>query len=293
MPIEASGNSFILKSAENIKHSNTQPCTQNVRPNTVNNVDKFISTKDDDKSSKKGIFSSLALGVAMAGLFFLPDFLLRKHIVKSENLFDKLLKVNLLIGQEVTSRKQVGLKNGNIKLTFENEKDLCKDIETIILEGSKIKQRIVCRKKKLPNGKYIVQEMKSYKGDNLVNNEEFTQKGSSNLVKHFKRIQIDRGEYKELTKGKQKRQIAKSHYTTQGQPILRSIETDTHKENTAFLYSGDECVGVDKQVISKNDDSEYHVLTLPNKGIFGRKYNPETDGHQFDESLMSKLLNNF
>ena len=66
------------------------------------------------------------------------------------------------------------------------------------------------------------------------------------------------------------------------------------KENMAFLYDGDKCIGTDTQIIPKNNpDNQYNVLTIPNAGIRNKVYDPNKDQKPYDTSLLKKFMQNF
>lgn len=296
MGIEGYNNNFILKAAENTKATNIQPANlQPVVNQSVNHElkDTFEKKNNNDNFIKSNLLSTIASGVVLASILFLPELLMRKQLNVNSSLLGKLTKYKPLIGNKLTSNSQMVLKNGKIRINLENDKDRFKYCETVILDGAKIKQRIISKKEKMPDGTYVLREMKSYKGDNLVSNEELKKNETKYLVKHFKRVDNGGHEASVMLQEGEKIKKYREHYSSLGQPILKISEHDKYKENMAFLYSGERCVGTDKQVISKSDGSQYHILTLPENGIFAHKYNPEVDGRQYDFSLMQKLLENF
>ena len=271
MAIEGYNNNFILKAASNTKANSIQPENSQPIVNRSKNIelkDTFKKKSNNDNFIKNNLLSTIASGIILACILFLPELLMRKQLKVTSSLLGKLTQYKPLIGNELTSHSQTTLKSGKIRINLENDKGRFKYCETVIMDGAKIKQRIITKKEKMVNGKYVLREMRSYKGDNLVSNEELKKNETKYLVKHFKRTWIGGHEADIMVQTGQKIKKYREHYSCLGQPVLKILEKDKFKENMAFLYSGERCVGTDKQVISKSDGSQYHILTLPENGIF-------------------------
>ena len=296
MAIEGYSNNFILKAAENTKATNIQSANLQPIVNQSKNIelkDTFEKKGNNDNFVKKNLLPAVSYGIALAVMLFLSELLIRRKKNITPNLLESLRNYMPLIGDKFTSQSQKILKNGKMRINIDSDCGRFFYRETLVMDGAKIKQRVISKKEKMLDGTYLLREMKSYKGDNLVNNEELKKNEAKYLIKHFKRTDVGGHEASVKVQEGQKIKKYREHYSSLGQPILKISENDKHKENMAFLYSGEQCVGTDKQLISKSDASQYHILTLPKNGIFAHKYNPEVDGRQYDLSLMKKLLENF
>lgn len=292
MAIEGYNNSFILKSAEK-KQSVKPQATVNQSVNTAVK-DTFEKKTNNAGFIKNNLVSAIASGIAIAAIIFLPELIIRKQYNVTSNLLKKLTKYKPLIGNELTSHTQTTLKNGKIRINLENDKGRFKYCETVVMDGAKIKQRIISKKEKMSDGRYMLREMKSYKGDNLTNNEELEKNETKYLVKHFKRIKVRNKEYEINVKTKDRVQTSREICSSTGQPVFKIFNKNKHKENAVFLYSGEKCVGIDRQIVPKDKNKpQYNILTIPREGIFNLRYNFETDGHLYNKSLMQKFIDNF
>lgn len=292
MAIEGYNNSFILKAAEKNQSVKPQP-KFNQSVNTAVK-DTFEKKTNNDGFIKNNPVSTIVSGVVFAAILFLPELLMRKQYNVTSNLLGKLTKYKPLIGNELTSHTQTTLKNGKIRINLENDKGRFKYCETVIMDGAKIKQRIISKKEKIADGRYMLREVKSYKGDNLVSNEDLEKNSAKYLVKHFKRIKVRNKEYEINLKTKDRVQTFREIYSSTGQLIFKILDKNKHKENAVFLYSGEQCVGIDRQIVPKDKNKpQYNILTIPCKGIFNLRYNFETDGHIYNKSLMQKFIDNF
>ena len=287
-----------IKSTETNKTQITSPQIdkQEIKKDSFENTTspKIITPKENSKAMK--IFNGILSTALFLGLFFLPDILLGSFNKKTKGLLNKYKNFKPVIGEFVTSQKQERLKNGNLKITLENIKDKFKYQEIII--GNKqgnIIQRILIKKEEMPNGKYITRLVKSYKGKNLINNAEIDKNEHKYLFKLFKRSKVQNKEYRTLVKNQgEEHKITRFFTTSNGKPVFRVKENGTQKENMAFLYDGDKCIGTDTQIIPKNNpDNQYNVLTIPNAGIRNKVYDPNKDQKPYDTSLLKKFMQNF
>lgn len=291
---EISSNNLIAKAANTqIKQAevNTAPKPQ-IQPAKP---DEFISSnKKASSTPKNALMMNILSGVILAAVFFLPDIIMRRNARKSTQLIKDLANFKPAIGDTITGQTQTYLKNGKVKTTLETIKGRFKLNEIIIVDKGKITQRILTKKEEMPNGKYVLREMKSYKGDKLINNDEINKNEAKYLFKHYKRSQSANREYSVTISGKDREtEHFKYINTSAGQPVLRIRQKADRKENMAFLYKGERCVGTDTQVIPKDKPQEqYNVLTLPSEGYVSKKYKPETEKNLYDHSLQSKLIEN-
>ncbi len=256
---------------------------------------KIITPKENSKAMK--IFNGVLSTAFFLGLFFLPEILLGTFNKKnSKGLLNKYKNFKPAIGEFVTNQKQERLKNGNLKITLENIKDKFKYQEIIIGNNKgNIIQRILIKQEEMPNGKYITRLVKSYKGKNLINNAEIDKNEHKYLFKLFKRSKVQNKEYRTLVQNQNEPpKITRFFTTSNGKPVFRVKENEIQKENMAFLYSGDKCIGTDTQVIPKNNpDNQYNVLTIPSVNIRNKKYDPSRETKPYDTSLLKKFMQNF
>lgn len=296
--IQAASNNLITQAINNTAKQNTVP------PKTAATIaDTFEKTLPDTSNKPKINSKTLAKVVDIAtsvlvfgGLFFLPDIIFSVKNKKSKGIIDKYKKFKPFIGETLTSQKQETLKNGKLKLTLENIKGRFKYNEIMIIDKQgKMKQRIIIRKEELPNGKYIIRNVRSYKGENLTNNKELAQKADKYLFKEYKRTAPVNKEYKTIVKRQNKEEIVTNYVgASDSKPVFKSTLTPTHKINTAFLYENDKCIGLDKQFVPRNANAEqYSVLNIPTHGIHNKKYDLNKDGQQYDKRYLNKLLQNF
>ena len=287
-----------IKSTEINKIQITNPLTnkEDIKKDTfeTTTTPKIITPKENNTSMK--IFNGIISTAIFLGLFFLPDILLGSFNKKSKELLNKYKNFKPIIGEFVTSQKQEKLKNGNLKITLEKIKNKFKYQEIII--GNKqgnIIQRILIKKEEMPNGKYITRVVKSYKGKNLINNAEIDKNEHKYLFKLFRRSKVQNKEYKTLVQYQNEPpQISKFFTTSNGKPVFRVNENNIQKENMAFLYSGDMCIGTDTQIIPKNNpDNQYNILTIPSANIKNKKYDPSQETKPYDTNLLKKFIENF
>ena len=287
-----------IKSTETNKTQITSPQIdkQEIKKDSFENTTspKIITPKENSKAMK--IFNGILSTALFLGLFFLPDILLGSFNKKTKGLLNKYKNFKPVIGEFVTSQKQERLKNGNLKITLENIKDKFKYQEIII--GNKqgnIIQRILIKKEEMPNGKYITRLVKSYKGKNLINNAEIDKNEHKYLFKLFRRSKVQNKEYKTLVQRQNESpKITRFFTTSNGKPVFRINENEIQKENMAFLYSGDKCIGTDTQIIPiNNPENQYNILTIPKAGIRNKVYDPTKEEKPYDTSLLTKFMQNF
>lgn len=255
---------------------------------------KIITPKEPNKAMK--IFNGVLSTVLFLGIFFLPDLIMARFNKKSQGILDKYKKFKPVIGDVVDSQKQNILKNGNIKITLEKVKNNFKYNEIII--GNKqgnIIQRILIKKEEMPNGKYITRLVKSYKGNDLINTDKINKNEAKYLFKEYKTTKIAQKEYNiSVKKQNEKAIISKLFTTNNGEPVLKIKENNNQKENIAFLYDHNRCIGTDSQIIDKkNNTNPYNILNIPEANIRNFKYNLTQDGEQYNSNFLDKLLKNF
>lgn len=301
--IQATNNNLITQTLNNqIKTNNTNKVENNIStPKTENRPDSFEKTNTPQIITPKGpskgmqILNGVISTALMLGLFFLPDLIFARK-ANNNGILNKYKKFKPVIGEFVTSQRQDRLKNGNLKITLENIKDKFKYQEIIIGNPKgNIIQRILIKKEEMPNGKYITRFVKSYKGKNLANNAEIDKNEHKYLFKLFRRSKIQNKEYRTLVqKQGEEPKFSRFYTTSNGKPVLRIQENEAQKENMAFLYAGDKCIGTDTQIIPKNNpDSQYNVLTIPSANIRNKKYDPSKETKPYDTSLLKKFMENF
>ena len=255
---------------------------------------KIITPKEPNNTSKivNGIFST----AIFLGIFFLPDIMMARFNKKNKNILDKYNKFKPIIGDIVDKQNQKFLKNGNIKITLEKIKNHFKYKEIII--GNKqgnIIQRILIKKEEMPNGKYITRLVKSYKGNDLANNNRIDKNEAKYLFKEYRKSRISHKEYNISVKKQNEKAITSKLFTTNnGEPVLKIKEDNNQKENIAFLYDQNRCIGTDSQIIDKkNNSNPYNILNIPESNIRNLKYNLTQDGEQYNSKYLNKLLKNF
>ncbi len=292
-------NNLITQTLNNTsKVHTTQPnVKKEIIPDTfVNTVDNSVSkNKISNKTLAKVLDFATSL-LLFGGFFFLPDIIVALKNKKSNGILKNFKKFKPFIGETVTSQKQEVLKNGRTKITLENIKGRFKFNEILILDKQgKMKQRIIIRKEEMPNGKYITRTIRSFKGDNLVNNNEICKNPDKYLFKEYKRSNQINKEYKTTVKRKGKTPETTTYIgTSDGKPVFRKIITPEYKINTAFLYDSNTCIGTDSQIVPLNNKEEqYSLLNIPKQGIINKKYNVDKDGQQYDKRYLNQLLSNF
>lgn len=287
-----------LKVNDNLKQEISSPEISKTQTKVdtleISQKPKIITPKDSGKSMK--ILNGVLSSVLFVGIFFLPDLIFAKWGRRTQGLLDKYKKFKPFIGNEVDAQKQNILKNGNIKITLEKIQNNFKYNEIII--GNKkgnIIQRILIKKEQMSNGKYITRLVKSYKGDDLVNSDNIYKNETKYLFKKYKRAKLSNREYQVFVKRRNEQpSISKLFTTNNGEPVLRIKENNNIKENTAFLYKNNKCIGVDSQIIPKdNPEKQYNILTIPNYNIKGYKYDPLKEDKLYDKSLLNTFKDNF
>ena len=293
MAIEGYSNSFILKAAEKNQSVKPQPIV-NQPLNTERKEDVFEKKRSNDSAIKNNFIATIASGAIFAAILFLPEFLIRRKGNIAGSL-EKLRKYQPLIGNKLTSQSQVRLKNGKVRINFENNEGRFKYCETVVLDGAEIKQRIISKKEQMANGKYILVDMKAYKGDNLLNNAEILNNEEKYLVKHYKRTKVEPKKYTVTINENGKESKNLTYYTQKnGEPVLIMTTNNDTPVNTVFLYSGDKCVGTDKQIIPNNiNERMYNILTIPSSNVHNYYYDFAKEGSPYSEKLLKKFRSNF
>ncbi len=293
MTIDGYSNSFILRAAE--KNQTVKPQAVVNQPlNTERKEDVFEKKRSNDSAIKNNFITTIASGVIFAAILFLPEFLIRRKGNIAGSL-DKLRKYQPLIGNKLTSQSQVRLKNGKVRINFDRYEGKFKYRETVVLDGAKIIQRIISKKEQMVNGKYILVDMKAYKGDNLLNNLEILNNEEKYLVKCYRRTKVDSKKYNVTIyeKGKDCKNLT-YHTQKNGEPVLIMTTNNDTPVNTIFLYSGDKCVGTDKQIIPNNiKERMYNILTIPSSNVHNYYYDFAKEGSPYSEKLLKKLRSNF
>ena len=286
-----------LKSSEQIQQSGTNIKKIDSIPDSFESSNaKKANTNTNSNSKKYNIINGVISTGLFIGLFFLPDLIFAIKNKKSNNLLKKYQNFKPLIGEFITNKQKSILKNGNIKVTLENINGRFKDNEIMILnKQGKMIQRILIKKEEMPNGKLVVKSVKSYKGNNLTDNNEILNNEKKYLYKGFKRKKIASKEYQTSVYIKGNKPVNTQFYaTSNGEPILRVKENDTQKENMAFLYAGDKCIGTDTQIIPKDKNKpSFNILNIPEANIKNQIYEVTKNGKQYDQKLLNKLIENF
>lgn len=298
--INETQNNLISKTISATKTTETKQPQKNVQTAVIQEIkpDTFEkkTVANSSKISSKDILNGIISFGLCIGLFFLPDMIFAYKNRKQSKFINKIKGLKPAFKNLMTSQEQKQLKNGNIKITLEGIKDKFKYNEIIILDqNGKIKQRILTRKEKMPNGKYLLRNMKSYKGSDLHNNSKVARNESKYLVKEYKRSKVENNQYKikinEPNKGPKEYHC---YCTKNGEPILRVQTFDDRKENTMFLYDRNFCVGTDKQVAPQDSNKPtYNILNIPKKNIKDKVYTFKNYGEQYDSKLIEKFMNNF
>ena len=170
--IQAISNNLITQTINNSAQNNVQQVKkaevvsdtfQKSTPKPTNTQNLPKKTKISNKTLSKVIDAATSV-ILLGGLFFLPDLIFAVKNKKANNILGKYKNFKPIIGEVITSQKQETLKNGLTKITLENIKGKFKFNEIMILDKKgNMKQRILIRKEELPNGKYIVRNVQSYK----------------------------------------------------------------------------------------------------------------------------------
>ena len=262
-------------------------------PTNTQNLAK--NSKISNKTLSKVIDAATSV-ILLGGLFFLPDLIFAVKNKKANNILGKYKNFKPIIGEVITSQKQETLKNGLTKITLENIKGKFKFNEIMIVDKKgNIKQRILIRKEELLNGKYIVRNVQSYKGNNLSNNKDLAKNYNKYLFKEYRRSSSVNKEYKAIIKRQnEETKVINCVGTADGKPVFNTTLTPTHKINTAYLYDNDRCIGIDKQFVPRSGKEEqYSIVNIPTQGIHNKQYDLNADGQQYDKRYLNKLLQNF
>ena len=292
MPITLSNNNLITKATTNYQSKQDEKIQQNI-PRPEATTDKFVSTNPAIKRTKAQVITSCVSGIVLVGLFFLPEILMLKKANKINNAIKNAKNFKPLIG-EINHQSQQYLSNGRIKTTLERVTDTFKYREILVVQNGIPQKRIIMKKEKLNNGKYILKEMKVYEGEEILDNAKLEKNVKKCLKKHYKRTSLNDDEYIVAIKTPTKETKSKYFCTSEGEPILKSQEYNDHKENTLYLYSGNTCVGTDTQIVPKDSSKDsYNIATVPNDGIFKLKYTPNSTNTPYDKALKEKFIRNF
>lgn len=292
MSVSLSSNNLITKTATNYQQKEDEK--KQLNPTKLETTtDKFISTNPIKKRTKAQLIASWASGIALVGLFFLPEILMLKKAKKINNAINNAKNFKPLIG-EINHQSQQYLSNGRIKTTLERVTDRFKYREILVVQNGTPQKRIIMKKEKLNNGKYILKEMKVYEGEEILDNAKLEKNVKKCLKKHYKRTSLNNDEYIVAIKTPTKETKSKYFCTSEGEPILKSQEYNDHKENTLYLYSGNTCVGTDTQIVPKDSSKDsYNIATVPKDGIFKLKYTPNSTNTPYDKALKEKFIRNF
>lgn len=296
MTVGLSSNNLITKTIANQSKLAEQPVQQNTTQPHNTQLDTYTPSRANKKfSNKTAIITNLVSGVVLVGLFFAPELLFARRMKNANRVMNQAMNFKPLIGNTLTSQAQKYLSNGRVKTTLENIKGRFKYNEIVVIQNGKPFKRILIKKEEMPNGKFILREMKTYQGKNILDNNQLAKNEDKFLVKHYKRSAIDNNTYSTTVSSLNKKADKTKYYcTSYGEPILRIKETPTQKENSVFLYNKDTCVGIDKQIVPKDDTKEvYNILTIPQNNIFNQKYDYKNSGIPYDNKLRLKLKDNF
>ncbi len=292
MSVSLSSNNLITKTATNYQQKEYEK--KQLNPTKLETTtDKFISTNPIKKRTKAQLIASWASGIVLVGLFFLPEILMLKKAKKINNAINNAKNFKPLIG-EINHQSQQYLSNGRIKTTLERVTDRFKYREILVVQNGTPQKRIIMKKEKLNNGKYILKEMKVYEGEEILDNAKLEKNVKKCLKKHYKRRNLNRNEYMVTVKTPKNETQSKYFCTNNGEPILKIQEHNDHKENTLFLYNGNTCVGTDTQIVPKDSSKDsYNIATIPKVGMFKLKYNPNQTNIPYDTNLKEKFIKNF
>lgn len=292
MPVTLSNNNLITKAITNYQPKQDEKIQQNTTKSEAT-TDEFISTNPAIKRTKAQLIASCISGIALIGLFFLPEILMLKKAKKLNNALEQAANFKPLIG-EINHQSQQYLNNGRIKTTLESIKNGFKYNEILIVKDGKPNKRIITKKEKLNNGKYILREMKVYEGEEILDNTKLEKNIKKCLKKHYKRTPLENNEYIVAIRTPQKETKSKYFCTNDGEPILKSQEYNDRKENTLYLYRENTCVGTDTQIVPKDSSkNSYNIATVPQDGIFKLQYTPDSTNTPYDKALKEKFIKNF
>lgn len=292
MPVSLSNNNLITKTATNSQYKQDEKIQQNI-PRPEATTDKFVSTNPAKKRTKAQLITSCVSGIVLVGLFLLPEILMLKKAKKINNAIKDSKNFKPLIG-EINHQSQRYLSNGRIKTTLERNTDRFKYSEILVVQNGTPQTRIIMKKEKLNNGKYVLREMKAYEGEEILDNTKLEKNAKKCLKKHYKRENLNRNDYRVTIRTPKSETQSKYFCTKNGEPILKTQEYKDHKENTLFLYNGNNCVGIDTQSVPKDSSKDiYNIATIPKADIFKLKYNPNQTNIPYNTSLKEKFIRNF
>lgn len=281
----------VAKQASN----NTTEIVNNSNNNTNDILTLTSKNNQKNKSSFMKFLNAFCSGIIIAGIFFLPDIVYAIKNKHTSMKLDKYKKLKPLIGDMLTSQKQEQISKNRIKTTLEAIEGRFKKNEIIIMDKKGlITQRILIAKEEMPNGKFIVRKVMSFKGHDLSDNLDITNHPEKYLFKKYYRSPIKNNESNVyITRKGQDKQRMKYYSTPNGEVTLIAKETDKHKINKLLLFDKDRCIGTDTQIIDKETKEQYNIVNIPNNNIFNKKYDFKKDGRQYSERLIQKFLKNF
>jgi len=292
MVMEVEKNNLISKAVTTVKQNGTKPSETvklETKPDTFERSNKPSSTKISKSEILKGVFTA----AFCLGLFFIPDIVMAFKNRQNTNLINKYRNFKPMIGDTITAQRLERLPNGKQKVTMENIKGAFKFNEIVIIDKKgKLTNRILIKKEELPNGKHILRRMKSYKGENLIDNNEIKKNANKYLMKEYKRSKTCNHQSKISIYRKGNILEENTYYSTPAGETTLIIKKDGDtKKNILFLYDKNKCIGSDTQIIGEK--GQHNILNIPSKNIKNKKYIFEKDGVQYDDKLLEKFKQYF